>query len=448
MSASIKEEIWIAHLLRRAGFGASADEMTYYRSLGYRSAVEALLNPERVDNSELEAMLDKEMFDFTNRTDLRRWWIYRMAFSKRPLEEKMTLFWHGHFATSVAKVGNAYLMYDQNELFRRQGLGRFGDLLLAVSKDPAMIDWLDSKDNTKAKPNENYAREVMELFTLGIGNYSEQDVKEAARAFTGWAAPKGFYFNRKQHDAGSKTVLGLTGNLNGDDVCAHLAKLEPTAMRLSRKLVAFFCMDNPPDDMVAEVAEAYQRNDQQIKPMLRTIFLHDKFKSEEAYHCKIKSPAELVIGTIKALNVQKIDGDLPNVMARMGQNLFEPPSVKGWDGGLNWIATDTMMERFNFASRISTQKFDAIDGYVLPSKLAEKHGLKSHDQIVDYFVNVLVDNDIPANARKKLLAYLNTDMKGEALPRSATIKIDDKTTDAKMRGLLHLIMTMPSYQLA
>lgn len=444
MSASKTEEYWISHLLRRAGFGATSDEMKYYAALGYRGTVEDLLAPDKVDNKPLDSLLDQDEFDFTNMGDARRWWITRMAFTKRPLEEKMTLFWHGHFATSNQKVGNSYLMYQQNELFRQKALGKFGDLLLAVSKDPAMIIWLDNNLNRKGKPNENYAREVMELFTVGIGNYTEQDIKEAARAFTGWHAPNGFYFNKKAHDSGEKTVLGLKGNLNGDDIVNHLAKQDATATLLARKMIAFFCMDNPNDRMVDEVGDAYLTNDQSIKPMLRTIFLHKMFRSDESYHAKIKSPAELVVGTLKSLNVQKLDGDLPNVLSRMGQNLFEPPSVKGWDGGLAWVATDTMMERFNFAERISTQKFDAIDGYIVPSKMAQRHGLNTSVEIVDYFLNVLVDADVPSNSRKKLLAYLDSDLKGNR----AIAKPDDKTADAKMRGLIHLIMTLPSYQLA
>ncbi|MBX9693618.1 MAG: DUF1800 domain-containing protein, partial [Cyanobacteria bacterium] len=364
---SISNSYRVDHLLRRAGFGTTPREQRYYKELGFEASLKELLNPEQVKDDALDKLLEDQNFDFTDLGDLRRCWIYRMMFSRRPLAEKLTLFWHGHFATSNAgKVNNPYLMYQQNLTFRAHGLGKFEDLLLAVSKDPAMIIWLDNRDNRKNKPNENYAREVMELFTMGIGNYSEKDVKEAARAFTGWTAPSSFYFNKKHHDFGSKTFLGQTGNFGGEDIIKILAERPETAKYLSRKLITFFCQDNPEPAFVDRIASIYTDSKQDIKIVLDAIFRSDEFKSEKSYHCKIKSPAEFVIGTMKLLQVEKLDGDLPSVMARMGQNLYEPPNVKGWDGGLAWIATDTLMERFNFANRISTQKFDAKEGYINP----------------------------------------------------------------------------------
>lgn len=438
------ENYRLDHLLRRAGFGTTLQEQHYYQNLGYDATVEELLNPEKVGDDSLEKLIYDQNYDFTDLGDLKRWWIYRMMFTRRPLLEKMTLFWHGHFATSNAgKVNNPYLMYQQNQTFRSLGMGRFQDLLLAVSKDPAMIIWLDNQQNTKNKPNENYAREVMELFTMGIGNYSETDVKEAARAFTGWAAPNGFYFNRKQHDTGEKTFLGQKGNFGGEDIVQLLAARPETASFLVRKLIVYFVCDNPDDSYVEKIAAIY-KDKQDIRAVLRSIFNSHEFQSEKAYHTRIKSPVEYVIGTMKLLQVDKIDGDLPAVMARMGQSLFEPPNVKGWDGGMNWIATDTLMERFNFAARISTQKFDAREGYINPQVLAKQFDAKNAAAMVDYFLARLVDMDIPLNARKELLAYVTLGTDGNALPQNP----DAKLLETKMRGLLHLIMTLPSYQLA
>jgi uncharacterized protein (DUF1800 family) len=443
MTASKSETRWISHLLRRAGFGATPDELKYYKDLGFDGSLEELLNPEKVNNDKLEDSLNNQEFDFTDLGDVKRWWINRMVYTKRPLQEKMTLFWHGHFATSNQKVNNPYLMYDQNSLMRKHALGRFGDLLLAMSKDPAMIIWLDNQQNKKGKPNENYAREIMELFTMGIGNYSEQDVKEAARAFTGWQAPRDFYFNRKQHDSGEKTFLGEKGNFNGEDVVAILAKKPATAKFLSRKLITFFSHDDPDREFVERVADIYLSSDQNMKEVLRTIFSDKSFRSDDVYHGAVKSPVELVVGTVKALQVQKLDGDLPSLLSRMGQNLLEPPNVKGWDGGLMWVATDTMMERFNFAARISTQKFDAFDGYINTAKLAPQSSNTPKD-MVEHFLSILVDGDIPSSARKKLLAYVATDSDGKSVEKIT----DSKMRDAKMRGLIHLIMTLPTYQLA
>lgn len=435
----------IEHLLRRAGFGYSPDELAHYQSMGYKRTLKQCLAPEDVDDSALEEKLQSQNFDFTRIDDLKRWWIYRMTYTKRPLLEKMTLFWHGHFATSNRKVGDSYWMYRQNMTIRELALGNFGDLLLAMSKDPAMIKWLDNQQNRKGKPNENYAREVMELFSVGIGNYTENDIKEAARAFTGWQTKQdGFKFNAGQHDDGPKTFMGRTGNFNGEDIISILAEQDATGRFLALKMCRFFVADEPNEKIVSAVADAYTPEGDNIRAMLKTLFNHPEFRSRAAFHAKIKSPAELVIGSIKSLQVQKLDADLPSIMSRMGQPLFEPASVKGWDGGAAWVSTDTMMERFNFATRITQQKFDAISGYINPGYLAKTQGLKDADETVDYFASLLVDGDIDENTRTVLKQYMGTTSDGKPVDVSA----DPKTMDEKLRGLVHLIMTLPSYQLA
>ena len=446
MGSARSDNFWVGHLLRRAGFGATPAEMKYYCSLGYDGTLDLLLNPDKVNNDELEQAIKQQDFDFTNIDDLKRWWLYRMAFTARPLEEKMTLFWHGHFATSNRKVNNAYGMYGQNLLFRKYALGNFHELLYNVSKDPAMIVWLDNQQNRKGKPNENYAREIMELFSLGIGNYSEQDIKQAARAFTGWQTlPTGFFFNKNQHDDGEKTVLGVTGNLNGDDVVDILVRQPAASKFISRKLCKFYVADDPDETLVNRIADVYMKSNYSIKQMMEAIFTDNAFLSDKAFHAKIKSPAELVIGTIKTLQIKKLDADLPATMARMGQDLFMPPNVKGWDGGKAWIATDTMMERFNFANRITTEKFAEMRKYYpKPSDLMQKQGLTSAGQAVDYFAQMLVDGDLPASTRQKLIAYVSSDIKGEPVNEVP----DEDTLEAKLRGLVHLIMTLPTYQLA
>jgi uncharacterized protein (DUF1800 family) len=445
MSGSKSEVFWISHLLRRAGFGCTPQELKRYSSMGYEVTLDELLHPEKVDNSRLDEQIKLQDFDFTDINDLKRWWIYKMAFTQRPLEEKMTLFWHGHFATSNRKVANPYGMYGQNMLFRKYALGNFHEMLYNVSKDPAMIIWLDNQQNRKGKPNENYAREIMELFTLGIGNYTEQDIKEAARAFTGWQTlPNGFFFNQRQHDDGIKTVLGQSGNLNGDDVIEILVKQRATGKFLATKFVKFFVMDDPDPALVSRVADVYAKSNHNISKMVRALFTDPVFLSEKSFHAKIKSPVELVIGSIKTLQIKKLDGDLPQTMARMGQDLFMPPNVKGWDGGPAWIATDTMMERFNFANRITSAKFIEMSKFSKPSDIVAKQGLHSAGKMVDYFLDILVDGDVPASTREKLVAYVSSDIKGNPVK---TVP-DEQTLDAKMRGLVHLIMTLPTYQLA
>jgi uncharacterized protein (DUF1800 family) len=445
MSGNKSEVFWISHLLRRAGFGCTPQELKRYSSMGYEATLDELLHPEKVDDSQLDEQIKLQDFDFTDINDLKRWWIYKMAFTQRPLEEKMTLFWHGHFATSNRKVANPYGMYGQNMLFRKYALGNFHEMLYNVSKDPAMIIWLDNQQNRKGKPNENYAREIMELFTLGIGNYTEQDIKEAARAFTGWQTlPNGFFFNQRQHDDGIKTVLGKSGNLNGDDVIEILVNQKATGKFLATKLVKFFVMDDPDPALVSRVADVYTKSNHNISKMVRAIFTDPIFLSEKSFHAKIKSPVELVIGSIKTLQIKKLDSDLPQTMARMGQDLFMPPNVKGWDGGPAWIATDTMMERFNFANRITSAKFIEMSKFSKPSDIVAKQGLHSAGKMVDYFLDILVDGDVPASTREKLVAYVSSDIKGNPVK---TVP-DEQTLDAKMRGLVHLIMTLPTYQLA
>ncbi|HEY9793648.1 MAG TPA: DUF1800 domain-containing protein [Candidatus Obscuribacterales bacterium] len=446
MTGRKSESFWISHLLRRAGFGTTPQELRYYTDLGYDKTVDELLDPQSVNNDALEQQIRQQDFDFTLTDDLKRWWLYRMAFTRRPLEEKMTLFWHGHFATSDRKVNNAYAMYGQNQLFRKLALGNFHELLFSVSKDPAMIVWLDNQQNRKGKPNENYAREIMELFTLGAFNgYTEKDIKEAARAFTGWQThPDGFYFNKNQHDEGEKTVLGVTGNLNGDDVIDILVKQPAAPKFLSRKLVKFFVLDVPDEGLVNRIADVYIHSNYSIKQMMQALLTDKAFLSEKAFHAKIKSPAELVVGTIKTLQVTTLDADLPATMARMGQDLLMPPTVKGWDGGQAWISTGTMMERFNFANRMTSEKFADLHKYMSPSQMLQKQGLANAGQAVDYFLDLLVDADVPANTRQKLVDYLSSDLKGNAIGNIP----DDQTLDAKLRGLVHLIMTLPTYQLA
>lgn len=445
MVGSKSDTFWINHLLRRAGFGGTPQETQHYSSIGYDATLDELLHPERVDNTELEENIKQQDFDYTNIDDLKRWWLYRMVYTKRPLEEKATLFWHGHFATSNRKVNNAYAMYGQNLLFRKYALGNFHEMLYNVSKDPAMIVWLDNQQNRKGKPNENYAREIMELFTLGIGNYTEHDIKESARAFTGWQTlPTGFFFNQNQHDYGSKTFLGVTGDLNGDDIVDILVAQKATSRFLAKKLIKYFAMDDPDEGYVNRVADVYINSKYNMRKVMHALFTDDVFLSDRAYHAKIKSPAELVVGSLKTMQVKKLDADLPNVMARMGQDLLMPPNVKGWDGGQAWIATDTMMERFNFANRVTSEKFAQMEKYTSMADLMDKQGLKSAGDVVDYFLSLMVDSDVPAGTRSKLVAYVSSDIKGSPVRQVP----DDKTLDCKMRGLVHLIMTLPTYQLA
>jgi uncharacterized protein (DUF1800 family) len=356
------ERARVAHLLRRAGFGASEAELDDYTSLGFGGTLERLLNPEQVDDSAADAELASLALDTADPESRRKieaakfWWFNRMLLTRRPLQEKMTLFWHTHFATANFKVGDALLMLQQNQLFRGNALGNFELLLQQVTRDPATLIWLDNRTNRKGAPNENYAREVMELFTIGIGNYTDADVKQAARAFTGYSlnADKNFVFQPNQHDGGDKTFLGETKNWDADDVLATLVRHPATARFISTKLFRFFACDTPDASTIDRLANTFASSGFDIRTVLRDLFSGPEFLSPAAYHAQIKQPVDYVAGSLKALGTQNIGPDVTQLLRRMGQDLLNPPDVSGWKGGPSWINATTLFERFNFANRLVT----------------------------------------------------------------------------------------------
>lgn len=431
----------IAHLLRRAGFGGTEEEIERYTRLGYDAAVDDLLDLSRPDPAAADA--EQQGFDLDTPDGLRAWWLYRIVHTSRPLQEKMTLFWHGHFTSSIAKVRDPLLMRWQNELFREHALGNVRTLTKQVSRDPAMLRWLDSNANRKASPNENYARELFELFLLGIGNYTEQNVQEAARAFTGWfldPATLAFAFTPRAHDFGVKTVLGVSGPHDGDDVI-DIALAQPAAARhLARRLVRFFVADDPDPPFVERVAGLLHDADWELRPVLGAIFRAPEFLSEQAYHARVKSPVELVAGTLHVTSAATAYQDLFPALRRMGQDLFAPPNVKGWDGGLAWVSTSTMLERLNFANRLTTARGDQTRTSFDPAAHVAARGLRTATQVTDHFLDLLLDGDAPADVRGSLLTYLD-----DPTPFDVA---DPATRDTKLRGLVHLIMSTPTYQSA
>jgi hypothetical protein len=449
----VEPRMRMAHLLRRAGFGPAPGEVEARLNDGFEQTVRLLLEPGGVSDGLGE--IDRQiggLLDFNNIEDVRTWWIYRMIHSQRPLIEKMTFFWHGHFATAISKVGNPYLMYLQNRLFRERGLGSFGDLLQRVARDPAMLVWLDSSANRKAHPNENFAREVMELFTIGRGHYKEADVQEAARAFSGWhLRDDTFFFNASEHDAGTKNVLGHEGNLDGSDVLNILAEHPASAERLTSKLFSFFVYENPEPPTLAPFVQVWRSTRGDIREVLRSMFLSSVFSSERAYRAQVKSPAEFVIGAIRSLGGTITPRQVVSLMARMGQDLFNPPSVKGWDGGKAWISTSTLFERLNFAASITTARGPKGTSHIEPERVFDGVAPTTPRQIVDLAVEHLLDGVLSEPTRQALVAYIETPdpqrMK-ELGGRPPSITSDNRTLDEKLRGLIHLLLSTPDFQLS
>jgi uncharacterized protein (DUF1800 family) len=425
----------VAHLLRRAGFGSTEAELQAYTALGFQQALEQLLNYERVDDSAVEQRVASIQVDRRNVELARLSWMTRMLYTRRPLQEKMVLFWHTHFATASSKVRGADTMLQQIQLFRDNGLGNFESLLQQVTRDPAMLIWLDNNQNRKGRPNENYAREVMELFTVGIGNYTDADVKEAARAFTGYTANRAgqFVFNPDQHDDGDKTFLGVTQNWDANDILAALVRNPATARFLTTKLFRFFVYDNPDPATIDRLANTYTSSGFDIRAVMRDIFSGPEFLSEQAFRGNVKQPIELVIGSLKALDVQTIGPDLPQATRRMGQDLLNPPDVSGWKGGDNWISATTVLERFNFADRLAATRAPDQPYFVDVAGQLDRHNLHTTPDIVDYYLDLLVDGAATPEARQALISFLS---------------VDDPTNEQSVRGMLHLAMSLPNHQLA
>ena len=440
----------MAHLLRRAGFGPAPGEVQMRLEAGYEKSVAELVEFHGVDDglAELDHLVGG-LLDFNQIEDVRTWWVYRMVHTRRPLVEKVALFWHGHFATGVGKVGNAPMMAQQNQLFREHGLGVFSELLLRVARDPAMLSYLDGAANKKAHPNENFAREVMELFTFGLGHYTERDVQEAARAFTGWGLRDGtFVFNPADHDDGAKTFLGHAGRLDGSDVLRILSEHPATSERLCRKLFEFFAFPHPPHEALTPLQDAWRQSRGSIREVLRALFLSSAFSSARALRALIKSPAEYVIGSIRALGGTVTPRAVVPLMARMGQDLFNPPSVKGWDGGVAWVSTSTLFERFNFAASLTTQRGGEGTSHVDPEALLRGVTPTSHSELLDRVLEPLLDGDVSSATRQALLSYLSTPEPDPKRPgASLPFTWDARMVDEKLRGLLHLALASPEYQL-
>jgi uncharacterized protein (DUF1800 family) len=421
-----------AHLLWRTQHGASAEDVDRAHGLGLEATVDRLLTPQAqsAEFQASEALLQSAAQRSGNIEDLKAWWAHRLLKSADPLVEKMTLFWHNHFATSNAKVRSSEHMSSQNELFRKHALGSFRELVHAIASDVAMLVWLDSNANRNRQPNENFARELLELFTLGVGNYTEKDIQEAARAFTGWHVRGGkFWSNRIQHDTRSKTVLGKTGNLDGGDI-VEICLQQPAAVRfLATKLLKNFVMPDPLPAAIEAVAESIRRNDYAMRPVLRELLTSSLFYSAEVRASMIKSPAELVLGSHRALDSRANLQASVQLMTQLGQNLFEPPTVKGWEGNRLWIHSASLLARANFASELTTGS--RVGAIADPEETATKHGWQSANDGILHYSELL----------------LNRDAGHVTAAIAERLRQTSGSTGLKLRSAIYVLMTLPEYQL-
>jgi uncharacterized protein (DUF1800 family) len=363
----------MAHLLRRTGFGATRDQIDQYVAKGYEETVEDLLNPVAA-RPEDQDLMDRYFIASVEARSVGHadpQWSWRLATTEKPLEEKIALFWHSLLAVGGIKLDHGLEMLTEIDLFRRLGLGSFRTLLFEISRNPGMMYWLDNQNSHKGAPNENYGRELLELFSMGIdelgeGAYSEDDVKAAARAFTGWSSkptpppfflgpfPMEFRFDETDHDNDDKLFLGETGNFDGGDIIDLIVTKRATARFIAMRLYLFFVSDSPDDAEIERLTDIFQKTDGDIRAILRSLFNSDHFKSESVRFRKVKSPAELVFGAARLTDrfvIPDMDSStLANQAMFMGQHLLNPPGVEGWHEGEEWVDSGSLIERINFAA--------------------------------------------------------------------------------------------------
>ena len=357
--------------------------------------------------------------------DLRAWWLNRMRWSPFPAREKAVLFWHGHWATSVEKVKDPFCMWQQNETLRGNALGGFEAMAQEISRDPAMMRYLDLAQSKRGQPNENFARELMELFTLGEGHYSEEDIRESARAFTGYRINpenRAFYFANRQHDRGVKTFFGFEGNFSGKEIIEFLAADPQCARFLSRKLWTFYASENPSPELVAALAETYRKEHMNTRQLLRIIFRSREFYGRKVVRTQIKSPVQWLVQACKELEIP-LPRESDGILRQLGQTIFAPPNVKGWDGGRSWISSATLLMRYNIAGNLVRDKELDPDA-ILPPNLAA-------DAACDAIGDRLFSFSMNESLRKSFLAFLAGHPPGKSM----------------RRDLIHLMMSTPDYQL-
>lgn len=496
-----------AHLLRRAGFGGSPVEVDRLAEMGLDAAVDSMIDYQNVGYDVAPPLIDpmvresprtaeqrllsdeerrqyqqkRQMAERRSLEEVRLYWIDRMIHSPRPFEEKMTLFWHGHFTSGAREVRRALFMSEQNEFLRKNAVGNFRDLVIGISKDRAMLLYLDAARSSKKQPNENYARELMELFTLGVGNYTEGDVKAAARAFTGWGFDDdGFDFRPRQHDDSKKTFMGKNGNFNGEDIIDMILANQACSRWLSKCILEYFVRPDPEPQLIDAFASVLRRNKFELRPSFKALFKSQAFYHASSRGSLIKSPAELVVGAARQLGLPLEDLlGAERSMSNMGQELMQPPNVKGWDGGQKWINTATLFQRYNYIGKLlrgeaaadertralaravvskdeeEKEKMTAMSGMQAaqaqsrmggakqpafdPNAILRDRGLNDAEQIVDFFVAQLLAAPLPGAKREWLVHYL--------MDGGTAFDVSKSGAAERVRNMVHLLCSTPDFQL-
>ncbi|GIW06458.1 MAG: hypothetical protein KatS3mg060_1263 [Dehalococcoidia bacterium] len=478
----------IYHLLRRTGFGPSRSEFRRAQADGFSATLSRLLDDESITETLDPTDGLGSTFDATRIDHLRQAWLYRMAFSQKQLREKMTFFWHNHFATSIDTVADTGFMTRQIEFLRANALGNFRTLLHGIAKDPAMMILLDTRLNSKNAPNENFAREVMELYTLGEGNgYTEDDVKQAAKTFTGWRFrtsddPAGkwkkgdFFIQTSQQDTSTKTIFGQPLPFSpdqGEKFLDRLVQHPNTGDFLARKLFRFFVADTIDEATVAAVAKTYVSSGYSIAAMLETLFTSPAFLSDSAYRSRVKNPLEFLLGLVKQLGLVNASGQptipYPFVVQQLralGLDLYDPPSVKGWPDGAEWLGTTPLLTRANQVNSLLNATSQGKPTYFDAVAFCNATGQSTAEGLVTELANRLVDGDISASFRESLLNYVGP-RRAAATNGGVFIPVAAKAHDGtdvplatepppvttwtgqgiKVRGLLYLLLASPTYQL-
>ena len=447
-----------AHLLRRAGFGGPPSEIDALYAKGLEGAVSSLVDYDAIDLTSYEASLAARNYNLLNVRGLQQWFLDRMVFSPRPFQEKITYFWNLHWTSGIAKVRGATLILNQNKTERQYAVGKFDDLVVKISQDPAMLYWLDNWLSRNTRPNENYARELMELFTLGVDNYTQTDVTEVARALTGWTIQgytqvdgyNGAFFvdNAAFHDSGSKTILGQTGNWNQLQAIAILlnatdARGSVSGRFIGAKLWKFFAYDDPPDFIVDQLAGIYVSSGRVIREVVRAIFLSPEFYEPHARKTWVRSPVEYAVAQVRMLEATTDFSSAVNSLSGMGQILFNPEDAKGWDWGTAWMNTGTLFARAALANTLATNR-GATGTRFDPNKLLASTDASTAEKVVDILADRLNVGDVAPDVRASWIAYMNANDDGSR----GTWTNTTASVDKKVRGLVHLMLTSPAFHLA